>query len=148
MDLLPSPPCSAADSPLFDNVQKFVFFYWWLPLLLQHIKWMKTVPLLRWVPPLVVLYSFHNMNIKMFQMLPLRIYWSPSMDKNFQKSPVNICFICILAFAPYLYMDFHLWSWSSIFINVIFALYTFRSYERKFQKSMIIMCFAVCILVL
>ena len=134
--------------PLFANVQNFVFFYWWLPLLLQHIKWMKTVPLLRWVPPLVVLYSFHNMNIKMFQMLPLRIYWSPSMDKNFQKSPVNICFICILAFAPYLYMDFHLWSWSSIFINVIFALYTFRSYERKFQKSMIIMCFAVCILVL
>ena len=71
-----------------------------------------------------------------------------SYDQKCQKSPINICFvICILVFAPYVHIELPLGSSRSElhFLGyVIWAPYTFRSYDKKFQKSAINICFVDC----
>ena len=65
----------------------------------------------------------------------------------------DICFlICILVFAPCVYIEIPLWSTRSElhFWAIVFGFltyYIFRSYDKKFEKFMINISFVVCILV-
>ena len=83
--------------------------------------------------------------------------WSPypfsSYDKKIQIYMFNICFlICILVFAPCVYIEIPLCSTRSElhFRAIVFGFLTYyilRSYDKKFKKSMINISFVVCILV-
>ena len=79
---------------------------------------------------------------------------SPSvLDKKIQNYMFNICFlVCILVFAPCVYIDIPLWRsrselnfWAIVFGFLTY--YIFRSYDKKFEKFMINISFVVCILV-
>ena len=74
---------------------------------------------------------------------------------KFQKSMINICFVaCILVFAPYVYIALpvgssgkELQEGAPFLSNGIWAPYIFRSYDKKYQKSPIDICFVVSNLV-
>ena len=72
-----------------------------------------------------------------------------------KKSTISNCFVaCILVFAPYVYIELPLGSsgrelqeGAPFLSNGIWATYTLRSYDKKFQKSPPNICFVVSNLV-
>ena len=82
--------------------------------------------------------------------------WAPytfrSYDKKVQKSPINICFVvCILIFAPYVYIELPLWSsrrelhfWAMGSGLLIHS----GAITNKIPRSTINICYIACILVI